>query len=90
MTLPLWSVALLACAVVLLLDQVSRLRFRGLPALLLVPGAWLVHTGHIFSPDGVTGMLLLGVGTGLLGWFGSAKLLVPAEQPREPAARLSQ
>jgi hypothetical protein len=84
------SWALLACAVVLLLDQVSRLRFRGLPALLLVPGAWLVHTGHIFSPDGVTGMLLLGLGTGLLGWFGSAKLLVPAEQPREPAARLSQ
>ena len=33
------------------------------PVLLLVPGAVLVHTDHIFAPRGVLGMALIGVGT---------------------------
>jgi hypothetical protein len=31
-------------------------------AVTLVPGAWLVHVGHIFAPEGVAGMALLAVG----------------------------
>lgn len=60
------SYALLACVVVLLLDQVRR---HGVPAavgVLLVPGAYLVHVEHIFSPLGVLGMLLLGLGSAAL------------------------
>ena len=37
----------------LAVDQVVRLGARALPGLLLVPGAWLVHVGHIFAPEGV-------------------------------------
>ena len=59
-----WS--LLVCAVALTVDQVRRHRAAGLPAAALVPGAWLVHTDHIFSPGGVVGMALVGVATGLL------------------------
>lgn len=59
-----WS--LLACGAALVVDQVGRHRLAGLPALLLLPGAWLVHRDHIFSPDGVLGMVLIGVATGLL------------------------
>ena len=56
------SVALIACVALLAADQLWRHRAWG--ALLLVPGAVLVHLDHIFSPRGVLGMLLLGVGTG--------------------------
>jgi hypothetical protein len=56
------SVALIGCAALLTLDQL--LRHRAWPVLLLVPGAVLVHLDHIFSPRGVTGMVLLGLGTG--------------------------
>lgn len=59
-----WS--LLACCAVLSLDQLRR---RGLPAApgpLLVLGAWLVHSDHIFAPVGVAGMALLGLTTGCL------------------------
>lgn len=59
-----WS--LLACGAALVVDQVGRHRLAGLPALALLPGAWLVHTDHIFSPAGVVGMVLIGVATGLL------------------------
>lgn len=55
------SGALIACASVLVLDQLARR--RALPVLLLVPGAVLVHVDHIFAPTGVVGMVLLGVGT---------------------------
>lgn len=60
------SWALLACVVVLAVDQLVRHRAPAVPVLLLVPGAWLVHTDHIFSPLGVAGMALLGVGSGAL------------------------
>jgi hypothetical protein len=59
-----WS--LLVCGVALLVDQLRRHRLRGLPALALPVGAWLVHTDHIFAPAGVVGMVLLGAATGLL------------------------
>lgn len=59
------SYALMATCVLLVLDRAVR-RDAG-PALsalvLLVPGAVLVHLDHIFSPRGVAGMALLGVGT---------------------------
>ena len=55
------SGALIACASVLVLDQLARR--RALPVLLLVPGAVLVHVGHIFAPEGVAGMVLIAVGT---------------------------
>ncbi len=60
------SWALLACVVVLLLDRLRHLRASGLVALVLLPGAGLVHTEHIFSPLGVLGMALLGLGTAAL------------------------
>ncbi|WP_341925877.1 hypothetical protein [Nocardioides psychrotolerans] len=60
------SWALLVCVVVLTVDLLARHRVAALPALLLVPGAWLVHTDHIFSPLGVAGMALIGVGCGAL------------------------
>lgn len=60
------SWALIACCAALALDQVLRFRQSALVGLLLVPGAVLVHEGHIFSPVGVAGMALVGVGTGAL------------------------
>ena len=57
------SWALLACVVVVLADHVRRLGAPALVGLLLLPGAWLVHTSHIFSPLGVLGMVLLAAGT---------------------------
>ena len=56
------SVALIVCAALLTLDQLHR--HRAWPVVLLVPGAVLVHLDHIFSPKGVLGMLLIGLGTG--------------------------
>jgi hypothetical protein len=55
---------------VVTLDLVVRK--RAWAALLLVPGAVLVHDGHIFAPTGVAGMLLLGLGTAGAAW--SARL----------------
>ncbi len=55
------SVALIICAALLTLDQLHR--HRAWLVLLLVPGAVLVHLDHIFSPKGVAGMVLLGLGT---------------------------
>lgn len=59
--------ALLVVVLALVVDRLVRHR-RDVPtytvgALLLVPGAWLVHVGHIFAPEGVVGMALLGVGS---------------------------
>ncbi len=74
------SWALIACTVAVAVDALRRLRLMALPGLLLVPGAVLVHIGHIFAPTGVTGMLLIGVGTGWLGWVASRTgTVVPAE-----------
>ena len=60
------SVALIAGCAVITADQLAR--NRAWPALLLVPGALLVHVGHIFAPTGVAGMLLLGLGTAGTAW----------------------
>ena len=58
------SVALLVCCAVITLDLLLR-RERGAAAagVVLVGGAWLVHVGHIFSPTGVVGMVLLALAT---------------------------
>lgn len=59
------SYALITTCALLVLDR--AVRRDAAPALtglvLLVPGAVLVHLDHIFSPKGVVGMALLGVGT---------------------------
>lgn len=47
---------------------------------LLLPGAWLVHVGHIFAPEGVVGMLLLAAGAAWLGWRTE-----PLERPADPS-----
>jgi hypothetical protein len=62
------SWALLVAAVVVALDALVRQGPRALPGLLLVPGAWLVHTDHIFWPLGAIGIGLVGLGTGWLAW----------------------
>lgn len=62
------SIALLVTVVVLVLDQVARRGRAAAVGVLLVPGAWLVHVGHIFSPTGVVGMTLIAVGTAGLAW----------------------
>ena len=67
------SWALLVCVGVLVVDQVVRLRapvLVGLVGMVLLAGAWLVHVGHIFAPEGVAGMALLGLGTGALALVG--------------------
>lgn len=60
------SWALLACVAVLAADQLARLRMPALVGLVLLPGAYLVHIGHIFAPEGVAGMALIGLATGAL------------------------
>ena len=64
------SWALIACTVVVAADALRRLGLPALPGLLLVPGAVLVHVGHIFAPTGVSGMALIGVATGWVAWAG--------------------
>lgn len=56
-----WS--LLAGALLVAADSLWRRRFHAIPVLLLLPGAWLVHTDHIFSPRGAAGMALIGLST---------------------------
>jgi hypothetical protein len=60
------SWALVGAAVLVCVDALSRDRLRALPGLVLVPGAYLVHTDHIFWPLGVIGITLVGLGTGYL------------------------
>jgi hypothetical protein len=62
------SVALIVCALVVAVDACRRLGVRATPGLVLVPGAVLVHVGHIFAPTGVAGMALIGLATGYLAW----------------------
>ena len=57
------SWALLLAAVVVAVDALWRHRVRALPAAAMVPGAYLVHDFHIFAPQGVVGMLLVGLST---------------------------
>lgn len=72
---PLGRVGEWALIVVVLALVVDRLvRHRGdvptwaVGAVTLLPGAWLVHVGHIFAPEGVAGMGLIGVGTAFWAW----------------------
>lgn len=60
------SWALLATVTVLLADQLWRHGARAAGGALLLPGAWLVHTDHVFAPGGVVGMALVGLGTAAL------------------------
>jgi hypothetical protein len=76
------SFALLACGLAITVDQVRRHGLIALFAVLLVVGAWLVHTDHIFSPNGVLGMSLLGVTTGAV-----ATLEKLAGSRTQPSAR---
>jgi hypothetical protein len=63
--------ALLVVVLALVVDAVVRcrgdVRTWGIGVVVLLPGAWLVHVGHIFAPEGVLGMLLLGLGTAACG-----------------------
>lgn len=81
------SWALLACTVVVVLDAARRLGAAAVPGVLMVPGAWLVHTDHIFSPYGALGMLLVGLGTGALAWRAPADGVSPQARPRRSATR---
>ncbi len=53
-----WS--LIACCLLVAVDAIVRHRLRGAVSLALLPGAWLVHVDHIFSPYGVLGMAVIG------------------------------
>lgn len=83
------SWALLACCVVLLADQVRRLGAPALVGLLLLPGAWLVHIGHIFSPEGVAGMLLLAAGTAGLTYLGATRVTSSTDNATNGGPRAS-
>jgi hypothetical protein len=61
------SWALILAAVVVVGDALVRHRLWALPAVVLVPGAVMVHVDHIFWPLGALGMALIGLGTGWLG-----------------------
>lgn len=63
------SWALLVATTLLAVDVLARYAARGAVAVLLPAGAWCVHVDHIFSPWGVLGMALLGVGTGAVTWL---------------------
>jgi len=56
-----WS--LIACAALISIDAVRQHGRPGAIGVLLIVGGWFVHTDHIFSPKGVLGMLLIGLGT---------------------------
>jgi hypothetical protein len=62
------SWALLVTAALVAGDRLARHGRAGAAGLLLLPGAWLVHTDHIFAPTGVLGMVLIAVATGALAW----------------------
>ena len=57
------SWALVLASVLVVGDALWRHRLRALPALLMVPGAFLVHDFHIFAPEGAAGMVLVGSST---------------------------
>lgn len=80
------SWALIACCVVLAIDQIRRAGLRALPGLILVLGAWLVHAGHIFAPVGATGMALLGLGTAYLAWTAAARPGAPTHRTSRSGA----
>lgn len=64
------SWALILAAVIVSIDALVRSGRRAVPGLVLMPGALLVHSDHIFWPVGALGMALLGIGTG---WLASGR-----------------
>ena len=62
------ALALVLAALVLVADALWRHRVRALPAVLMLPGAYLVQTHHIYHPLGAAGMALVGLATGWLAW----------------------
>jgi len=94
------SWALIACAAVLAIDAMRHRGWAALPGVLLVPGALLVHVGHIFAPTGVAGMVLIGVATAWLaprsadrpaarrGWEQGSEPGVSRRSPSGVSARL--
>jgi hypothetical protein len=62
-----WS--LLACVALVAVDAVRRRGLAGVPAIALLPGAWMVHVDHIFSPVGAAGMAIIGLATGATAWL---------------------
>lgn len=66
------SYALILATLAVALDALWRWRLRALPALLMVPGAYLVHIYHIFAPEGVAGMVLIGLSTAWVAAVASA------------------
>lgn len=58
------SWCLLAAALAVTVDAVRRLGLPGAPTAVMLVGAYLVHTDHIFAPLGALGMVLVGLGTG--------------------------
>ena len=68
------SWALLATCLLVVVDQVRRHGAAGSVALVLLPGAWLVHIGHIFAPEGVAGMALIAVGTAAVALVDATRL----------------
>lgn len=68
------SWALVLVAVIAAVDAVHRFGVRALPGVVLVPGALLVHTDHIFWPLGSLGIALVALGTGWLAQVQSAQI----------------
>jgi len=83
------SYALMACVVLVLLDAVRRMRVAALPGVLLLPGAYLVHVGHIFSPEGVVGMALLGLGSAALAFAAATRATDSSDNATSRAVQAS-
>jgi len=77
------SWALLLATTVLLLDGLRRSGPRAAALVVLPVGAWLVHVDHIFAPEGVAGMALIGVGTELVTWWSFDDTQLPGAE-RQP------
>jgi hypothetical protein len=88
------SLALLVAAVLVVVDALGRTGVPAVPGVLMVPGAFLVHGHHIFAPEGVAGMVLIGLATGWLGYVtagaGPAGSATRPTWPRWPQAQNSR
>jgi hypothetical protein len=62
------SWCLLAAALAVTVDAVRSAGWLGVPVALVLVGAWLVHTDHIFAPLGVLGTAVVGLATGWAAW----------------------
>jgi hypothetical protein len=76
------SYALILATVVVVLDALWRWRLRASPAVVMVPGAYLVHVHHIFAPQGVAGMVLIGLATGWVAFVAQNNRSEGSSMPR--------